>query len=85
MQIQLIKNEGSPEILQNLYTFSKEAKIGTWTGEKVMLKVEEYLYILHQLSFDQKASENVKIQWSFQFQNCANVVASNYNLIYMYP
>ena len=85
MQIQLTKISEHPEIIKNLYSFAKDAKIGTWNEDKVMLKLEEYIFILHQLSFDQKAPEEAQMQWSYQFQNCVNVIASKYQSIYLYP
>lgn len=85
MQIQLTKVSEHPEVIQNLYSFAKEAKVGTWREEKVMLRIEEYVFILHQLSFNQKADLLDQQQWSYQFQKCVNVIASNYQSIYLYP
>lgn len=86
MQIQLIRVSESTELIKNLHIFAKEAKIGVQRDEgKMMLKIEEYLFILHQLSADPKASEPDQMQWSFQFQQYAGTIASKYQYVYLTP
>lgn len=86
MKIQLIKiaEQQDEALYKRLYSMAHEAKVGTVRDGKILFKIEEYLFLFKQLVEPKGIANEDMMQWQISFHQCASIVASKYNAVFLY-